>query len=236
MRVRVSPSRRSKGRSAGLLLASASLMFAGVGLASPANAQSTPTLRLGDGGECVTYVQKKIGGVRVDGIFGEETRRGVMDFERRRGLVVNGVVGGTVWKLIGPCPAGEDHPTPPPPPSGSCSYDLGRTHADVEAAACEIGRKFSVKTIYGHRNTGSRNCDSHQNGRAIDVMVYRDKAKGDAIGKYVMDNHQRLRVSYIIWYQRIWSPSRASEGWRYMANRGSDTANHKDHPHISFKC
>jgi hypothetical protein len=41
-----------------------------------------------------------------------------------------------------------------------------------------------------------------------------------------------LNITYIIWYQRIWSTN--SPGWRKMADRGSPTANHMDHVHISF--
>ncbi|MEP7157788.1 MAG: SH3 domain-containing protein, partial [Chloroflexota bacterium] len=35
------------------------------------------------------------------------------------------------------------------------------------------------------------------------------------------------------WSQRIWSVQRSSEGWRPMADRGSTTANHYDHVHVS---
>jgi hypothetical protein len=38
-------------------------------------------------------------------------------------------------------------------------------------------------------------------------------------------------VKYIIWRQRIWYPS--SGTWRGMADRGSATANHYDHVHVS---
>ena len=37
----------------------------------------------------------------------------------------------------------------------------------------------------------------------------------------------------VIWAQHIWTPVRSSEGWRSMPDRGSPTANHYDHVHIS---
>jgi hypothetical protein len=40
-------------------------------------------------------------------------------------------------------------------------------------------------------------------------------------------------VSYVIYSQRIWSVDRAGEGWRYMSDRGSSTANHYDHVHVT---
>ena len=39
---------------------------------------------------------------------------------------------------------------------------------------------------------------------------------------------------YIIWNQHIWSLYYPELGWRKMANRGSVTANHKNHVHISL--
>ena len=46
-------------------------------------------------------------------------------------------------------------------------------------------------------------------------------------------NASELGVSYVIYAQRIWSVERGGEGWRGMSNRGSSTANHYDHVHVS---
>ncbi|MFP5369956.1 MAG: hypothetical protein ACLGI3_04315 [Actinomycetes bacterium] len=64
-------------------------------------------------------------------------------------------------------------------------------------------------------------------------MVYTDRAKGDAIAQYVIDNAARLGVENVIWRQRIAGPW---TGWRWQAmeDRGSATANHMDHPHVAF--
>jgi hypothetical protein len=37
----------------------------------------------------------------------------------------------------------------------------------------------------------------------------------------------------VIWSQQIWTVDRGSEGWRYMEDRGSTTANHYDHVHVT---
>jgi hypothetical protein len=42
-----------------------------------------------------------------------------------------------------------------------------------------------------------------------------------------------LGVSEVIWSQRIWTVERSSDGWRWMEDRGSDTANHYDHVHVT---
>lgn len=78
----------------------------------------------------------------------------------------------------------------------------------------------------------------HPSGRALDFMMPNgtaDKALGDDLAEYVRANAARLNVSYVIWRQRIWSVARAAEGWRGMANRGSATANHMDHVHVTVR-
>ena len=50
---------------------------------------------------------------------------------------------------------------------------------------------------------------------------------------FIRENYVALGVSYIIYSQSIWSVERAGEGWRGMSNRGSATANHYDHVHVT---
>jgi len=47
----------------------------------------------------------------------------------------------------------------------------------------------------------------------------------------IFRNREELGVSYVIWRQRIDTGS----GFRPMADRGSPTANHFDHVHVSFE-
>lgn len=78
----------------------------------------------------------------------------------------------------------------------------------------------------------------HSTGRALDLMIpnYRS-ASGEALGYKVAEwakaNAKPLGINYVIWNQHIWNVTRDSEGWRYMADRGGDSANHKDHVHIT---
>lgn len=78
----------------------------------------------------------------------------------------------------------------------------------------------------------------HPSGRALDLMIPNYKsASGKAFGKKVAlwakANATSLGIEYVIWDQHIWNIKRDREGWRYMANRGSDSANHKNHIHIT---
>jgi uncharacterized protein YgiM (DUF1202 family) len=78
----------------------------------------------------------------------------------------------------------------------------------------------------------------HPSGRALDLMIpnYRSasgKALGYKVAAWAKDNARSLGINYVIWNQHIWNIRRNSEGWRYMADRGSDSANHKNHVHIT---
>ncbi|ALN13999.1 hypothetical protein DUY81_14415 [Acidipropionibacterium acidipropionici] len=72
----------------------------------------------------------------------------------------------------------------------------------------------------------------HASGKAVDFMVS-DSSTGDAIAAYVRSNASSLGVHYVIWSQKIWNVQRSGEGWRPMEDRGSTTANHYDHVHVS---
>ena len=78
----------------------------------------------------------------------------------------------------------------------------------------------------------------HSTGRALDLMIpnYRSasgKALGYKVAAWAKANAKPLGINYVIWNQHIWNIQRDSEGWRYMADRGGDSANHKNHVHIT---
>jgi len=80
----------------------------------------------------------------------------------------------------------------------------------------------------------------HGSGRACDFMVSSggrmpnqiDSERGDAIADWAIRNGSRYGIMYIIWKQRYYD-IRTGAGWRPMSDRGSITANHWDHVHIS---
>ena len=121
----------------------------------------------------------------------------------------------------------EPEPEPPPEPEYR-HYDVGAVKPHVQAAANEIGTLFGVETIGG---LASRSGPSeHPLGLALDFMVGQET--GDAIAAYLLEHHERLHVSYVIWCQQI--NSLDGSGWRWMEDRGGTTANHYDHVHVSF--
>ena len=63
-----------------------------------------PTLRKGDTGKSVTYLQTLLCSVgdpiTVEGKFGSETEKAVKDFQKQYGLTVDGVVGPKTWAAL----------------------------------------------------------------------------------------------------------------------------------------
>lgn len=85
---------------------------------------------------------------------------------------------------------------------------------------------FHPPTIGGRRASN----DEHGTGQATDFMIA-NQAQGDAIAAWVQAHVGEFNVKYLIWRQRYWAPG---EGWRAMADRGSPTANHYDHVHVTM--
>lgn len=71
----------------------------------------------------------------------------------------------------------------------------------------------------------------HGQGRAIDIMVSGET--GWEIAEFLRANYAALGIEYLIYSQQIWSVERSGEGWRGMSDRGSVTANHYDHVHVT---
>lgn len=130
---------------------------------------------------------------------------------------------------------GSATPTATSGPTGS-TYHLGPVQPQTVVVANTLGPMFGITTIGGWRPPETERYDKngHPAGLALDFMVFKDKATGDRLAAYIQQHADELGVKYVIWYQRIWSPVRASEGWRPMADRGSITQNHKDHVHLSL--
>lgn len=102
----------------------------------------------------------------------------------------------------------------------------------VREAAEYLGALFNIKTIGGYRPTSAVANSDHPKGLALDLMVP-NFAKGNAIAEKVMDMWRELDITYMIWRQRIKTNPRGP--WERMEDRGSPTANHMDHVHLSFE-
>ncbi len=111
---------------------------------------------------------------------------------------------------------------------GTCSNGSSVDgQANVLAVHEAVCAAFPEITSYGtYRSDGE-----HSQGIAIDIMV--SGATGWEVAEFVRAHYQELGVSYVMYSQKIWSVERAGEGWRAVADRGSATANHYDHVHVT---
>jgi hypothetical protein len=123
-----------------------------------------------------------------------------------------------------------------------------KTAGGISAAACSKGSKvesgLTRDAIRVHRALcarypqissfgGSRSGGGfHGTGQAVDAMISNSSVGWD-MANWLRANAKRLGVSEVIYAQKIWTVQRASEGWRGMSDRGSATANHYDHVHVS---
>ena len=114
-----------------------------------------------------------------------------------------------------------------PCPGGS-SVESGLT-ADairVHRALCHRYPQFT--SFLGRRSSSGY----HGQGRALDCMIS-DTSVGWDAARWLRANAKSLGVMEVIYRQQIWTVQRSSDGWRSMSDRGSPTANHMDHVHVS---
>ena len=154
-----------------------------------------------------------------------------------------GVAG--VKAVAKPKPKPKPKPTPTPEPASTTEQGSSSSSArKVNVSAGGISSKCSglglntnaarlctaVQSQFGLSSIGGYrpNAGEHSTGQAVDFMV--SGSTGDAIAAFVQANVGTYNVSYLIWEQRYWAPG---EGWSTMEDRGSATANHYDHVHVT---
>jgi len=86
----------------------------------------------------------------------------------------------------------------------------------------------SVSSFGGYR---AGDGGDHGSGRAVDIMVSGEP--GWDIARYVQAHSRELGVTYVIYQQQIWLAGNPTSQWKAMEDRGSRTANHFDHVHVS---
>ena len=111
--------------------------------------------------------------------------------------------------------------------NGSSISGVGANASAVHRAVCN---RFPQITSYGGYRPGG---GSHGSGRAVDIMI--SGSAGWDVANWLRANASQLGITEIIYSQRIWTTQRGGEGWRGMSDRGSATANHYDHVHVTTR-
>jgi len=158
-----------------------------------------------------------------------------------------------LWASV-PAPAQAADPVPAPPASLSSKvidahpgYQPQTTCSPSAKPGATALLSLLIKTWGGSSSGISRACTTggtseHKEGRALDwhmdMKNASDVAQVDKALTWITANNgeiaRRLGIMYIIWNQRLWATYAPDRGWRDEADRGSYTANHKDHVHISL--
>jgi hypothetical protein len=113
--------------------------------------------------------------------------------------------------------------------SKSSSIQSGLVPNSIKVYRALCARYPQISSFGGRRPGDS---GFHGTGRALDVMISNSSVGWD-IANWTRANAGKLGVSEVIYYQKIWTVERSSEGWRPMSDRGSASANHYDHVHVS---
>nr|WP_303978898.1 LysM peptidoglycan-binding domain-containing protein [Streptococcus danieliae] len=131
-------------------------------------------------------------------------------------------------------PAAVETPAPAQPAPAATPVDTSGLQPVAANFMQDIANQFGI-TDYSKFRAGDQD---HGRGLAVDAMVYNDAALGNQVAQYAVDNIDSANISYIIWQQRFYAPVNNIYGpantWNMMPDRGSVTANHYDHVHISF--
>ena len=78
------------------------------GIAGPATLNGCPTVKQGAQGGITKLIQERlsqvykigIGTSGTDGVFGADTKAAVMEFQRQKGLAIDGIAGKNTWRAL----------------------------------------------------------------------------------------------------------------------------------------
>lgn len=152
-----------------------------------AAAVGQPTLRQGARGPAVADLQRRLGGLAADGVFGPATRGGVVAFQSARGLAADGVVGPRTWAALGggtavaPRASRGGQRTAPASPAGA---------AAVAEAARHVGKPYR----YGATGPGAFDCSGFVQHvyRQVGVALPRTSAQQAAAARAVPRGSEQL--------------------------------------------
>lgn len=122
-------------------------------------------------------------------------------------------------------------------PAATSVQTVGNQGLRPQAAAYKdkVANAYGITSFSTYR---AGDPGDHGKGLAVDFMVPESSALGDQVAQDATSNMSVNKISYVIWKQRFYAPYPSKYGeanqWNVMPDRGSVTANHYDHVHVSF--
>ncbi|MCE5292024.1 MAG: peptidoglycan DD-metalloendopeptidase family protein [Nocardiaceae bacterium] len=137
----------------------------------------------------------------------------------------------TLAGAVAPAPGGGDLSNPIPASIGS----EANLQVDAQRLMRAVHQRFPQITSLGGWRADGQGVADHPDGRAVDVMIpnYETGAGvelGNAVRDWVLSNAEFFHVEYVIWRQTYYTPGQSGSA---MEDRGSPTANHFDHVHVT---
>lgn len=122
-----------------------------------------PTLRCGDSGEAVVYLQTLLRDagdtIPVDGKFGQKTEASVRAFQQAEGLTVDGVVGAKTWDALEKATSHDEKPNDTPPDIQISGLSFGEAIAAakngkrIQRAGWNVDNQFvELATCISYKN------------------------------------------------------------------------------------
>lgn len=176
------------------------------------DSQDFPTLRKGDKGDWVQYLQELCPLVD-DGIFGSDTEAAVKNFQSNMGLSADGIVGPLTWEAL----LAYQKPEPPPPPQpapGELPIDVQNDIKDIAASSDIAGYSWKDR---GHAP------DGYTQGMALAFATsYNRLLLNDPIAKEMAKaNTHNSDKDALSWYK-----GKFEEKGLYNEDAGPDTLRH----------
>lgn len=120
-------------------------------------------------------------------------------------------------------------PETPAEPAYDANLDTSGLQPQAAAFMNEVASIYGITSFSTYRPGDP---GDHGQGKAVDFMVPESSALGDQVAQYAISRVGQ-DVSYVIWKQQIYGDWTGG-AWKPMEDRGSVTANHYDHVHVSF--
>ncbi|MDX2096334.1 MAG: peptidoglycan-binding protein [Leptolyngbyaceae cyanobacterium bins.59] len=161
-------------------------------------AMQQPTLRMGDRGEPVKQLQQRLNqsGITIatDGIFGPETRQGVITYQARHGLQTDGIVGPQTWSSLQSTLQKQANQAPPQQSTQNASIKLeslavppGNTYY---GAPRPDGRKHAGVDTY----SPNKNVDTEAPQATLGGKIVKVGYEPNGYGHYVDIYNEKLKM------------------------------------------
>ena len=159
-----------------------------VGPSTPTSYTERPTLRIGDQGADVRYLQERLNAhghsLTPDGFFGRQTQGAVRSFQASRGLTADGIVGQATWRALEgagtavtptqPQPTQPAQPTEPVQPATRPTLRRGDRNEHVrylQERLIEQGYYLTADGVFGGQTESVVRSFQRANGLVADGVV-----------------------------------------------------------------